>query len=55
MLREKRAYDADAPANEIFEREALLFALQSPQKRAEVLRDLGEQMFNQRDRVTGES
>ena len=53
-LREDRGYSDDAPQEEIFKREALLFALQPPHRRTDVLRDLNEAMFSPRDRYSGQ-
>ena len=53
-LREDRGYTDDAPQDEIFKREALLFALQPPHRRTDVLRDLNEAMFEPSDRYSGQ-
>ena len=53
-LKQDRCLDPDTPDNEVFRTEALMFALQPPTVRAQAIRDLNEQMFNPRDRHTGE-
>ena len=53
-LKEDRGYDPDASHEYVFQQEALLFALQPPQARTNAIRDLNEQIFNPRDRHTGE-